>query len=305
MMKYHKISSFETKQDMKRFVAACEEAFEERMDAALSSLRDVRELRFFGLTGPTCSGKTTAARKITELLQSRGLSVRVISLDDFYYDKEYLHQRTENDPDIEIDYDSEETIDIQLLSEVAEQLYAGERTQMPHFNFKSGMREVGDLIEPRANDVFLFEGIQTLYPRVNEILARHSSYRSISILPQSAIEINGKCFLPNESRLYRRLVRDYIHRATDPSFTLYLWQSVRENEEKNIFPYLNSCHASIDSTMPYEIGMLKPYLEPLMREIKPENDFYGQAQEILNKLQGICPVSANYISERSLYKEFI
>ena len=304
-MTYHKISSFDTEFQLQGFVALCEEQFEKRMDVAISSLRDVRGMRFFGLTGPTCSGKTTAARKMTEMLEEHGLCVRVISLDDFYFDKEYLHQRAENDPDIEIDYDSEETIDIKLLSEVAERLYAGKRTEMPHFNFKSGMREKGELLEPKKNDVFLFEGIQTLYPRVNEILNRHRSYRSISIYPQSAIEIDGKRFLPNEIRLYRRLVRDHLHRATDPEFTFYLWKSVRENEKKNIFPYLDSCHASIDSTMPYEIGMLKPYLEPLMQKILPESAFYGRAQEILTKLQGIQPVSVRYIFERSLYKEFI
>ncbi|MBQ9785258.1 MAG: hypothetical protein IJW29_07135 [Clostridia bacterium] len=304
-MKYYKISSFDNEQDLQRFVAECEEQLEARMDAAISTLRDVKDLRFCGLTGPTCSGKTTAARKMTEMLEAHGLCVRVISLDDFYYDKEYLHRRAENDPNIEIDYDSEETIDIDLLSDVAARLFAGERTPMPHFNFKSGMREEGELIEPRENDVFLFEGIQTLYPRVSEILNRHHSYRSISIFPQSSIEVGGKRFLPNEIRLYRRLVRDHLHRATDSEFTLYLWKSVRENENRNIFPNLDVCHASIDSTMPYEIGMLKPYLEPLMRKIAPQSAFYEKAQEILENLRDVQPVSADYIFERSLYKEFI
>ncbi len=304
-MKHHTVELFDTGTVLQRFVDTCERQFEERMERAISSLRDVRELRFFGLTGPTCSGKTTAARKMTELLEEQGLCVHVISLDDFYYDKEYLHQRAEEDPDIEVDYDSEETIDIELLSDVAEQLFAGEKTFIPHFDFKSGMRAGGVLIEPKANDVFLFEGIQTLYPRVSEILDRHHSYRSIAICPQSAIVADGNLFLPNEIRLYRRLVRDYRHRATEPEFTFYLWQSVRENEEKNIFPHLDTCHASIDSTMPYEIGMLKPYLEPLMNEILPQSAFYRQAQEILKKLRGIQSISADYIPERSLYKEFI
>lgn len=304
-MKCYTVEHYDKKEDVKRFVSACESAFEERMENALLDLQNARGLRFFGLTGPTCSGKTTAARRMTELLETDGRTVHVVSLDDFYYDKEYLHKRTENDPNVEIDYDSEETIDIDLLSRVAEALFEGEKTFIPHFDFKSGTRQGGSVILPQKNDVFLFEGIQTLYPRVGEILDRHHSYRSIAICPQSAIEVGGVVFEPNEIRLCRRLVRDFRHRATAPEFTLYLWQSVRQNEEKNIFPNMPQCYATIDSTMPYEMGILKPYLVPLLRQIQPQNAFYGQAQELLNKIGNVQSIPVDYISKRSIYKEFI
>jgi len=117
--------------------------------------------------------------------------------------------------------------------------------------------------------------------------------------------VGGECFAPNEIRLMRRLVRDHRYRASDPAFTLYLWQSVRENEEKNIFPNANACHFYIDSTMPYEIGILKPYLEELLPTVPTASPFYGEAQNLLARLQAILPIPSSYMTENSLYKEFI
>ena len=262
-------------------------------------------MRIFGLTGPTCSGKTTAARKITKHLESQGFRVHVVSIDDFYFDKDYLQKRADDDPNIEIDYDSEDTIDIELLAEQTDRLLAGKNTYLPHFDFPSGKRTKGEYLIPQKEDVFLFEGIQILYPKVNAILNHSTSYRSIYICPTSAILIGEHSFLPNEIRFLRRLVRDYRHRATEPDFTFYLWKSVRENEEKNIFPYVGKCDASIDSTMPYEIGMLKPYLLPLLNSISKTSEFYSEAQAILQRIQTIQTVNDCYMTENSLYKEFI
>ena len=112
-------------------------------------------------------------------------------------------------------------------------------------------------------------------------------------------------YLPNEIRLMRRLVRDYRFRASTPEFTFYLWQSVRANEEKSIFPYADRCDYFIDSTMPYEIGMLKPYLQTIFARIPKENAFWSDAEKILKKIDAIEEISSDYITENSLYKEFI
>lgn len=290
---------------LKQLVWDCDRALEDRIDSALDQMEDPSELRLFGLTGPTCAGKTTAAKKITAMLEHCGMRVHVISVDDFYYDKEYLHKLAEEDPDVEIDYDSERTIDIALFAECTQSLLEYKETQLPRFDFQSGMRVKGQCLIPRKNDVFLFEGIQILYPSIDAVLSRHDAYRSFYICPASSIEVGGEEFLPNEIRLCRRLVRDYLHRATLPDFTFYLWESVRANEDRNIFPYVSHCHATIDSTMPYEMGMLKPYLEPLLCTIKPENAYYGAAQELLKKLRNILPVPVEYRTQNSLYKEFI
>lgn len=304
MKQFYTVKNHSNEVEAEQFVKYWDHDLATHMRNTARMISKIPTLRFLALTGPTCSGKTTAAKKLTDYLESHGHRVHVISLDDFYYEKSYLQERADADPDIEIDYDSEETIDVELFAEKVASLMKNERTELPRFDFVSGLRIKGEVIDPDPTDIFLVEGIQVLYPRVNAIL-RSATYKNIYICATSAIEIEGEIFLPNEIRLMRRLVRDYHFRASKPEFTLYLWQSVRANEEKNIFPYAAQCDYFIDSTMPYEIGMLKPYLEDIFADMPHDDKFWPQAEVILKKLRAIAPVRSDYITHDSLYKEFI
>lgn len=289
---------------LREYVEHCDRDFEAAMDDVVEEVGKIKDLRMIGLTGPTCSGKTTAAKKLTACLEAHGHRVHVISIDDFYYDSEYLRSRPRADTDAAIDYDSEETIDVKLLSQTAESLLSGLPTKMPRFNFRTGQREDGLTVDPEEDDVFLFEGIQVLYPSVDKIL-QGESYRSIYISPEYAIRIDGKLFEPNEIRLMRRLVRDQLHRGSNAEFTYYLWESVRRNEEQSIFPNLSACHYFINSTMPYEIGMLKPFLLEMLPTVSKENKHRKDAEALLEKIDTIATVPHEYITPTSLYKEFI
>lgn len=298
------VPKFENEEEKKALVLACDADLERRMEDVAHRVAAFPNLRFIGLTGPTCSGKTTAAHKLTQILEETGKEVHVVSIDDFYFDTTYLRARVADDPNVEIDYDSEDTIDIDLLREKIEGLLACKPTQMPKFDFHTGKRTLGELLCPKENDVFLFEGIQILYPKVRALL-QGESYRSIYISPRSAIEVGGECFEPNEIRLMRRLVRDAIYRSSKVEFSLRLWQSVRKNEEINIFPYADTCDEVLDSSMAYEIGMLKPHLEELLLSY-PENGEYAEIPvQILEKIKYVEPIASMYIAPNSLYKEFI
>lgn len=303
-MQYQKARLCDSREEAKSYVGQCDAEMEQRMETAVRSVATAPGVRLIGLTGPTCSGKTTAARRLTEFFRTAGVHVHVVSIDDFYYDKTILEERADKDPTVEVDYDSEDTIDTELLRTTAEALLSGKKTFLPQFDFHSGKRSGGKWLQAQENDIFLFEGIQILYPKVRAIL-EGADYRSVYICPLSGIETGGERFEPNEIRLLRRIVRDFRYRSAQPEFTFYLWQSVRANEEKNIFPYADRCNVAIDSSMPYEIGMLKPFLEELLRPIAPEHPFFGEAQQILCKLQNVKPVSADFLTEKSLYKEFI
>lgn len=293
-----------TEEAKRELVLQCDQNLERRMAEVANQISAIPSLRLIGLTGPTCSGKTTTARLLTEVFEKCGRRVHVVSIDDFYYDKEVLQRRADMDPDIEIDYDSEDTIDVDLLAEKAEQLLACKETRMPRFDFHSGARVDGVTVTPRPDDVFLFEGIQILYPKVDAIL-RQQDYRSIYICPTSSVQVGEEIFDSNELRLMRRLVRDYLYRSTKPDFTFYIWQSVRDNEEKSIFPHAHTCNYFIDSTMPYEVGMLKPYLEKILGQIPENSQFYGEAREVLRQLTHVQSIPSSYMTPNSLYKEFI
>jgi len=303
-MKHYEIQPNLSHEEIIRLIDESERFFESQLEEIGASLLKREELHFLGLTGPTCSGKTTSANLLTKLLESHGKQIHVISIDDFYFDKPYLLEMTKKKGLDKLDYDSEETIDIDLLGSCVESLRAGKRTRLPKFDFTTGLRGEGEEIFPSAKDVFLFEGIQVLYPGVDRIL-RSEQYQSIHIAPQSSIAIGGEVFVPNEIRLMRRLVRDYHFRNAGPDFTLTLWQSVRENEEKLIFPNVHLCDYKIDSTMPYEIGILKPFLEDILPKVPIGHEYGKEANTILEELQNVQPLSADLIPENSLYKEFI
>ncbi|MDY3863187.1 MAG: hypothetical protein SOZ51_03700 [Eubacteriales bacterium] len=289
--------------ELAELVRAGDAAFEADLEALAGEILTDGSIRLLGLTGPTCSGKTTAAAMLTRALEAEGRAVHVISIDDFYFGKEILLRTSREKGRTEPDYDSPDTIDVELMRAAVRSLLSGRETRMPRFNFRTGQRESGELLRPRAGDLFLFEGIQILYPQVDALL-RQEGYYSFCVCPQSAIAAGGEVFLPNEIRLMRRLVRDVIYRAAAPSFTFFLWNSVRENEEKNIFPYIGTCNRTVDSTMPYEIGLLKPYLE---RYLTGEwvGDFWQEADGILARLADVQPVPDGLIQPDSLYKEFI
>lgn len=292
--------------ELAELVRAGDAAFERALKALAEEILSLHDVRLLGLTGPTCSGKTTAAAMLTKELEAQGRAVHIISVDDFYYSKEALQRASREKGRQEPDYDSPDTIDLDFMRACTLSLLSGRETRMPRFNFRTGQRERGEILRPMEGDVFLFEGIQILYPQVDALL-RREGYFNFCVCPQTAIETGGERFLPNEIRLLRRLVRDMIHRAAAPSFTFAIWESVRENEEKNIFPNIGSCNRAVNSTMPYEIGLLKPYLEKFLREGREDGSGKAriEAESILDRLRKVQTVSDTLIGPDSLYREFI
>jgi uridine kinase len=227
-----------------------------------------------------------------------------VSIDDFYLDRAVLEARAAADPNITIDYDSEDTIDFEELERCVAQVFTDEPTLVPEFDFISGKRSGYRTIDSDKNDLFIFEGIQAIYPKVTELF-RHYIYKSVYISVESAIDVGGTVFQPDEIRLIRRLVRDFNFRGASPEFTLYLWESVRANEELNIFPYAVDCDYFINSALPFEINLLKPYLDNILRKVPSDNKYYPEALRMLEKINGIEAVPESYISDDSLCYEFI
>lgn len=296
--------SFANESEARNFVEKCERDFEERLSGAVERVCEHRGVRLIGLSGPTCSGKTTAANKLIKYLVAQGKKVHVVSIDDFYYDRDVLVARANNDPDIEIDYDSEDTIDLDELRRCVEQVFTDEPTQIPKFDFLTGKRSGYTTIDADENDMFIFEGIQAIYPSVTALF-RQYDYRSVYISVESGIRIGDRTFSTDEIRLMRRVVRDYNFRGATPEFTLYLWESVRANEELNIFPYAVDCDYFINSTLPFEINMLAPFLREILPQVPVDNKYRGQAEDILEKIEGIQSVSPKLLSPESLYYEFL
>ncbi len=296
-----------TNEEAELFVRAADEDFKKRLDAVSEEII-ASGVNIIGLTGPSCSGKTTMAKILISHLENTGRSAHVISLDDFFYENEVLHKLA---GDGKIDYDSPNTIDIPALDACVKAIFGYDEVTLPKFDFLTGKRVAGETIKATKNDFFIFEGIQVLYDNVSEILGRYDAYKCIYIAPQSEIYAGGRLFLPNHIRLLRRLVRDYNFRGSSADFSLYLWDSVRKNEEIHIFPHIEKCDYFIDSTMGYDINMLAPYLRLILslphsgRGEITAREYETLAADILEKINEIEPFRKEYLAEGSLYTEFI
>ena len=290
---------------IREWIEDCEAALRHRLDEIARVLCG-EDLRLIRLAGPTCSGKTTVANLLIRRFEEHGKRLHLISIDDFYYDKEVLHANAENHESGEVDYDSVKTIDLAALADFIEEIFTEEKSHCPTFDFKVGRRVGYRTVESGAKDVFLFEGIQAVYPEVTALLDT-SGHRSagLYIAPFTAVEAGGARFEPNELRLLRRLVRDSNFRGTDPAFTLGLWAGVRRNEEENIFPHASACDMRIDSSMAYELGVLKPYLERILPTVPKENPHRAAAEAILERLATVESIDSAWIRPDSLYREFV
>lgn len=289
---------FSSEEEKRDAVKREEIAFATRLGRVSEALSADRNNRIVGLCGPTCAGKTTAADRLCAAFAAKGRRVHIISVDDFYYDKEILH-RLSAEEDGQIDYDSPKTIDLEALSACVGQIRAEGVLSCPRFDFDSGVRKEWREIRYGEDDVFMFEGIQVIYPDVLRQLLPYG-FVGVYIAPMRTLCYDGVEISPNTLRLMRRLVRDSIYRATDPVFTLQLWQSVRANEEKRIFPFVDRFAYHIDSTFAYEPGILKPYLSRLLADVAGD-----EAEHIRQSIAKVDEIHRAYLEADSLYHEFI
>lgn len=286
------------------FVQQCEEIFFSELTRTADTLAEQKELRIVTLTGPTCSGKTTAASLLVRRLFELGRRAHIVSVDDFYYDTAYLNRLSVDKGLSHIDYDSVDTIDLDALSAFVSEISDSAVIHAPIFDFRLGKRTGHRPLDIQKDDVVLFEGIQTGYPEVKRLFA-DQVYASVCIMPMRAIRSSRHVFWPNDLRLLRRIVRDFRFRNTSAERTMAMWQGVRRNEEEHIFPYLEDCEHRLDSTMPYELSILRPFLEEALSSITEHSPYRPWADEILEAMADVEAIPVSWLCEDSLYREFV
>lgn len=303
--------AFDCENSVVRLVKESELAFDQRLDEvahAISTACVEEGVRIIRLSGPSCSGKTTTAAKLEDTLQAAGCAVYPISLDDFFYNRDVLHEKAQQHPEGKLDYDSVEALDLDTLRSCVHDLMTYGKSEMPIFDFTTGDREGRRLLDttqyPDKPPVFLFEGIQAVYPRVVDMMDGVPD-RSVFISVESSLWVGDEGFLPHEIRLMRRLVRDEAKRGATPTFTLSLWHSVRANEEASILPHAVDCDITIDSAMAFDVHMLAPHLRKILSEQPVTGEDAETARQLLARIEGVQGISDKYLAPNSLYHEFI
>ena len=297
------ITSFANENEKRALVEREDRTFLSRVTEAAATLSRDKDLKLITVSVASCAGKTTTAELIDAELERGGRRVHTISLDDFFFSRAELVERAERTGS-KLDFDSPETLDLEALSDVTEAIFSGGRLLIPHFDFKSGDRDgTTDLGVPAPEDIYLFEGIQAIYPVVTSLLGRHP-FKSVFLSVGDDARYGDTVFSLDEIRFLRRLVRDARFRSAEPSFTFRIWETVRANEEKHIFPYSDACDHLISTYHAYELNMLRNDAIEHLSTIGDDSPYYERARDLVARLTPIEPISPAYLSERSLFHEF-
>ena len=273
-------------------------------DRIVARRNEGKGLKLVMVSGPSSSGKTTFSKRLMVQLMAHGLTPKVISLDDYFLDRDH----TPLDENGEHDFESLYAIDLPYFNAQLKDLLAGKTIQPPTFNFKKGgVREFTDpKITLGKNDILLIEGIHALNPKLSEGIDDKDKFR-IYISPLTQLNIDMHHRIPTtDARLFRRLVRDHRTRGRSAATTIHDWPAVRHGEDDNIFPYNSEADAFFNSHFIYELAVLKKYAQPLLEEITPDLPEYPEAQRYLGYLKFFVSLEdETAIPCNSIIREFI
>ena len=254
------------------------------------------------IAGPSSSGKTTFSHRLSIELMVQGLKPHPIAADDYFKDREH----TPKDENGEYDFECLEAIDVEQFNKDMTDLLAGKEVKMPSFTFKTGKREYkGKTLKLGDEDILVIEGIHGLNDKFSASLPKESKFKIyISALTQLNIDDHNRIHT-TDLRLLRRMVRDARTRGSSAEDTLARWASVRRGEEKNIFPFQEGADEMFDSSLIYELAVLKQYAEPLLFGIPTDSPYYSEANRLLKFLDYFLTMPSDNVPKNSLVKEFI
>lgn len=281
------------------------EALQEKNLAKIADMIAARKdsLKLILIAGPSSSGKTSTAQRLSVQLAVNGLDPLAISMDDYYVNR----VNTPRKPDGGYDYECLEAIDVALFNEHMNKLMKGEEVELPKYVFSKGVREYwGNKIKMKENSVLIVEGIHGLNEKLTAKIPAHKKLKIyVSALSPMSLDEHSRINTTNV-RLLRRMVRDNQFRGHDAVATLNKWQDVREGEAKYIFPFQGDADVIFNTTLIYELAVLKKYAEPLLKQVQPtDGQAFTTAQRLLKLLGWCCNISEEVIPNNSIIKEFI
>lgn len=253
------------------------------------------------ISGPSSSGKTTFSRRLAVQLLALGISPFALELDSYFVDRE----KTPKDEKGQFDFETIDALDLAQLGDQLQRMLNGEEVQMPHYNFKEGRQEPGDVIRLRPDQLIILEGIHGLNPRlIPPALAAQSFKIYASALTQLNLDRHNRVST-TDTRLARRIVRDARERGYTAQQTISRWESVRRGEKRHIFPFQENADVMFNSALAYELSVLRPLAEPLLRQVPYGTPEYIETKRLLAFLEWFLPVETEWIPDNSILREFV
>jgi len=278
------------------------EALQEKVWANVADEIHRKDSKIVLISGPSSSGKTTSCKRLSVQLGVIGYHPVQISVDDFFLERE----ETPRDKNGEYDFEALEAIDLKLFNSILEQLLAGNEVELPIFNFQTGKKEwKGKKIAMRENSVLVIEGIHCLNPKLTDSIPDETKYK-IFVSALTSLSVDRQNPIPTtDTRLIRRMIRDYNYRGYSALDTLRRWQSVRDGEEKNIFPYQENADVMFNTSLIYELSVLRPYAMPILMEVPEYEPEFAEAIRLIKFLRFFKPINDDMIPGTSILREFV
>jgi uridine kinase len=285
------------------FIKVSEALHEKKIGHIADSIRSRnKEVKIILISGPSSSGKTTFAKRLAIHLIVNGMKPLNLSLDNYFVDRD----NTPLDEYGNHDYEAVEALDIDLFNQNLLGLLNGEKVELPRFSFETGMRFYnGETMQMQPENVLIIEGIHGLNPRLTNSIPAEAKFK-IYVSALAALNIDDHNRVSTtDNRLIRRIVRDYRYRKYSARETISRWQSVRQGEEKHIFPFQEEADTMFNSALLYELAVLKPFAEPILLEVQPNQPEYSEAVRLLGFFRYLKPLKPTEIPPTSILREFL
>lgn len=283
-------------------IEANELLFEKKISSVVDEITSNKEKRVILISGPSSSGKTTTMKRLSAYLKVQGLKPIGISIDDYFVNRE----NTPKDENGEYDFECLLAIDVKKFDEDINALLKGEEVNLPTFDFITGKRVYNDRkVKLDERSIILIEGLHALNDDLTPSIDEAYKYK-IYLSPFIPLNIDRHNYISTiDLRLLRRIIRDNRTRGLNVWETIEIWQSVREGEEKYIFPYIHQADVIINTAFAYELGIIKVFVEPLLYSVRPDNPYYEEATRLIKFLKNFLTIPAEYIGNDSILREFV
>lgn len=296
------MNSFTNTREYIQFINMCETKHNDMLAEIGNNIKkDIDRIKLIAIAGPSSSGKTTFTNRLKIELLTKGINPVMISMDDYYVNREDTPLGEDGKPD----YESLYALDIELFNQQLLELIQGLEVEIPIFDFKTGRRVQGKKVKLEPNQPILIEGIHALNEEITSLIPKSQKYK-IFISPHPQLNIDDhNPIMSTDLRLLRRIVRDARTRQTSPERTFELWDNVRKGEFKWIYPWQKEANYVFNTALTYEIMVMKKYALPALLSIEKDNKYYIQSNRLVKFLKYVKDVDEKYVPCNSILREFI
>ena len=290
------------KNKISEVIQTCEAIQQRKMIELVQDIESKKDIKMILIAGPSSSGKTTFAQRLGIQLKISGYNPITISMDNYFKER----KDTPIDENGKYNFETVDAMDIDLFNRQMKDLIDGKTIDIPQFDFYEGVKKYkGNYLSLKHNDVLIIEGIHALNPIVTEFTPDSNKYK-IYIAPITTLNIDGYTKVSSsDTRLLRRMVRDYTTRGNGVEKTFELWNNVKKGEEEYIFPFVNSVDYIFNSSLAYETNVIKTFAEPLLLQVERTSKYYAQARRLYSFLNNFLPMETTSIPIDSIIREFI